>query len=173
MQVIGTIIEFKGKTAPGILNLKKIWAQRKQEKAASKKAAEILPRVETMLASIEKHYSDDNISMRDEWIRSVNESIAESNARWKEVSKTILSILIDNKRSAILNFASRVSDENCLATREEFNRVFKIHKEYEDLITENGLTNGEVDIAIRVIREAYELRLRNHSFVEDVRGYNT
>ena len=43
--------------------------------------------------------------------------------------------------------------------------------EYEEIIKDNDLQNGEVDIAIRIIREAYENHLRNGSFVEDVRGY--
>ena len=34
------------------------------------------------------------------------------------------------------------------------------------------MTNGEVDIAIRIINESYEEHMRHHSFVEDVRGYN-
>ena len=38
---------------------------------------------------------------------------------------------------------------------------------YENIITANGLTNGEVDIAIRIVREAYENHLRTHTFVED------
>ena len=56
-------------------------------------------------------------------------------------------------------------------TREQFTRIFRIYKEYEEIIQESGLTNGEVDIAIRIIREAYENNLRNGSFIEDVRGY--
>ena len=31
----------------------------------------------------------------------------------------------------------------------------------------NGLTNGEVDIAIRIVKDAYEQHLRTHSFIED------
>ena len=58
-----------------------------------------------------------------------------------------------------------------MVTREQFKRAFKIYAEYEDIIKDNGFTNGEVDIAIRIIREAYENHLRNHTFVEDVRGY--
>ena len=75
------------------------------------------------------------------------------------------------KRNKIIEFASRVIDPTCMATREEFNRVFKIYEEYEEIIRQNDLTNGEVDIAIRIIREAYEERLRSHGFVEDMKGY--
>ena len=35
------------------------------------------------------------------------------------------------------------------------------------------MTNGEVDIAYGVIQDAYKERLRDHTFLEDVRGYNT
>ena len=58
------------------------------------------------------------------------------------------------------------------ATREQFNRIFKTHKEYEEIIEKHGLTNGEVNIAIHIIQEQYEVRMKNHSFIEDVRGYN-
>ena len=34
------------------------------------------------------------------------------------------------------------------------------------------MTNGEVDIAYRVIQESYKERLQDHTFLEDVRGYN-
>ena len=33
------------------------------------------------------------------------------------------------------------------------------------------MTNGEVDIAHRIIQESYEQRIRTHSFIEDARGY--
>jgi hypothetical protein len=57
-------------------------------------------------------------------------------------------------------------------TREQFNRIFKQHEEYEDIIKANGIKNGEVDIAYRIISESYETHMRNHSFIEDIRGYH-
>ena len=56
--------------------------------------------------------------------------------------------------------------------REEFNRIFKVHKKYEDFLEEHSMTNGEVDIAYRIIKDSYERHMRNHNFVEDIRGYN-
>ena len=119
-------------------------------------------------------------------MKEVNEHIVDSEKRKKEqdslmreLSKKLdknnadtLSILIENKRSSIIDFASKVIDNSYPVTREQFNRIFKIHKEYERIISENKLTNGEVDIAIRIIREAYESHLKNHAFIEDVRGYD-
>lgn len=59
-----------------------------------------------------------------------------------------------------------------MVTREQFNRVFKLYAEYEEIIEANGLTNGEVDIAYRIIKESYETHMRNHTFVEDALGYD-
>ena len=83
-----------------------------------------------------------------------------------------ISLLIEVKRNAIINFASKVIDEKFPVTREQFNRIFKIYEEYEDIIEKHELTNGEVDIAIRIIEESYAEHMKNHSFIENIRGYN-
>ena len=124
------------------------------------------------------HYSADNIRMRDEWIRNVNQKLEQNDIQTKELCEKLdknnqdtLSLLIDSKRNTIINFASTVVDEKNSVTREQFNRIFKLYEEYESIIAANGLTNGEVDVAYRIIRESYETHMRNHSFIEDIRGY--
>ena len=77
------------------------------------------------------------------------------------------------ERNAIISFASLVIDESKPVTREQFNRIFKVHQEYESIIESNGMTNGEVDIALSIIKESYEKHMRNHTFVEGARGYPT
>ena len=54
----------------------------------------------------------------------------------------------------------------------EFNRIFKTYKNYENFLEKHNMTNGEVDIAYRIIKESYEDHMKNHTFVEDIRGYN-
>lgn len=196
MQFIGEILEFKGKIVPEIFKIRKYFARRKKEKAAISKMTDILEEYQQMsttienvnqlLTDIDKHYSKDNIAKRDGWMQEVNEHISDSEKRRKEQddlmrelnkkldenNEVTLSILIENKRMTIINFASKIIDENYPATREQFNRIFKTHKEYEEIIEKHGLTNGEVNIAIHIIQEQYEIRMKNHSFIEDVRGYN-
>lgn len=196
LQIIGELLEFKGKVVPEFIKIRKYFDRKKSERIALGKITTMLEEYEDMsntisevkrlLTDIDKHYSKDNIAMRDGWMKEVNEHITDSEVRRKEQDTLMrelsekldknnadtLSILIENKRSSIIDFASKVIDENYPVTKEQFNRVFKIHKEYEEIIEENGLTNGEVDIAIRIIREAYETHLKNHAFIEDVRGYN-
>ena len=64
-----------------------------------------------------------------------------------KVSQTVIDIQIDNKRSQIIDFASMVSDDNVPVTREQFNRILKMYNDYERIIEENGMTNGEIEIA--------------------------
>lgn len=199
LQVIGEFLEFKGKIVPEYMKVRKYFARKKKERETIAQLPALieqfnqipstLERVETLLNDVEQHYSKDNITKRDDWMNLVNNKmewvnskaieydnygtgLAELEKKMDKNNEITLSLLIDNKRNSIINFASQVIDEKSSVTREQFNRIFKIYDEYETIIEENELTNGEVDIAIRIIRESYERHMRNHSFVEDVRGYN-
>ena len=178
MQLVGEFLEFKGKVVPEFAKVRKIFARRKKERLMMQKMEKTLDQVQLTLDDLNRHYSTDNIHMRDEWIKRVNTkleqydiSMAELDRKLDKNNSDTLSILIDNKRNAIISFASLVIDENKPVTREQFNRIFKLYQEYEAIIQSNGMKNGEVDIAIRIIREAYENHMRSHTFIEDVRGY--
>ena len=178
LQLIGEFLNFKGKAVPEIMSIRKYFARKKYERKVIKELPDTIQDLKNIVNNIDKHYSADNISMRDKWIDSVNkklnmedELVRDLNKKLDEANKDIVSILVDNKRNTIIDFASRVSNSSVLVTKEQFNRVFKIYKEYEDLISKNGLTNGEVDIAYRIIVESYEEHLSNHTFIEDTRGW--
>ena len=178
MQLVGEFLEFKGKVVPEFVKIRKIFARRKKERLMMQKMEKTLDQVQLTLDDLNRHYSTDNIHMRDEWIKRVNTkleqydmSMAELDRKLDKNNSDTLSILIDNKRNAIISFASLVIDEDKPVTREQFNRIFKLYQEYEAIIQSNGMKNGEVDIAIRIIREAYENHMRSHTFIEDVRGY--
>lgn len=178
MQLVGEFLEFKGKVVPEFAKVRKIFARRKKERLMMQKMEKTLDQVQLTLDDLNRHYSADNIHMRDEWIKRVNTkleqydmSMAELDRKLDKNNSDTLSILIDNKRNAIISFASLVIDEDKPVTREQFNRIFKLYQEYEAIIQSNNMKNGEVDIAIRIIREAYENHMRSHTFIEDVRGY--
>ena len=172
MQLVGEFLEFKGKVVPEFVKIRKIFARRKKERLMMQKMEKTLDQVQLTLDDLNRHYSTDNIHMRDEWIKRVNTkleqydiSMAELDRKLDKNNSDTLSILIDNKRNAIISFASLVIDENKPVTREQFNRIFKLYQEYEAIIQSNGMKNGEVDIAIRIIREAYENHMRSHTFL--------
>lgn len=196
MQVVGELLEFKGKVVPEVLKVRKIIARRRKEKENMRKMAELYPYLQKvpatldsvvkLLSNVDAHYSHDNITMRDTWMSNVNHRLDEAEKAREENRQCIISLeskldknnedtlvlLIDSKRNTIINFAHLVIDEDKPVTREQFNRIFKLYEEYEDIIRKNKMTNGEVDIAIRIIRESYETHMRHHSFVEDIRGYD-
>lgn len=178
LQLIGEFLNFKGKAVPEIMSIRKYFARKKSERKVIRELPNTIQDLKNIVNNIDKHYNADNIAMRDKWIDSVNNElmmedklVRDLDKKLDEANKDIVSILVDNKRDTIIDFASRVSNSSVLVTKEQFNRVFKLYKEYEDLISKNGLTNGEVDIAYRIIVESYEEHLSNHTFIEDTRGW--
>lgn len=178
LQLIGEFLNFKGKAVPEIMSIRKYFARKKSERKVIRELPNTIQDLKNIVNNIDKHYNADNISMRDKWIDSVNNKlmmedklVRDLDKKLDEANKDIVSILVDNKRDTIIDFASRVSNSSVLVTKEQFNRVFKLYKEYEDLISKNDLTNGEVDIAYRIIVESYEEHLSNHTFIEDTRGW--
>lgn len=178
LQVVGEILEFKGKVVPEFIKVRKYFQRRKREREALTEALQTMSDVKKTLETINGHYSADNIQMRDNWMKGVNEKL-ECHDEWVQKftqmlnknNQDTLELLLESMRSAIIGFASVVADPNAPATREQFNRIFKIHKRYENLIKENDLVNGEVTIAYRIILESYEQHMRNHTFIENMRGY--
>lgn len=179
MNVVGEILEFKGKIVPEFVKFRKYFDRKKQERETVIKAAKLLEEVNL-------HYSSDNITMRDEWIKWVNDradiydkSLDEIKKEFaivvqalKDNTKMTEEIFVQSSRDRIIDFATKAGSEDSIVSREEFNRIFKVHEKYEKFLDEHGLTNGEIDIAYRIIRDSYETHMKNHSFIEDMRGYS-
>lgn len=184
MQIIGEFLEFKGKVVPEFLKVRKFFSRRKTEK---KEAADTLKEVKKLLGEVNTHYSEDNITKRNAWMSWVNEraavydnsivditkNLADVTQALKDNTKLTEEMFIQSSRDRIIAFSTKVADESTLVSMEEFNRIFKVYDDYEAYLREHGLTNGEVEIAHRIIGEAYELRLKTRSFTEYIRGYIT
>ena len=197
MQLIVEMLKAKGVVSAEIVSIRSRIERKRNEKEQRKKdqetirqMAELLPTLKEVpamlkstgefLGNVERHYSDDNIRMRDDWIKNVNQKLVEHDELMQflvqtanENSENIRAILIESKRSAIIDFASKTIDPNVPVTRAEFNRIFRIHNEYEEIINKHKIKNGEVDMAIDLIRESYEEHMRKHTFLEDVRGFTS
>lgn len=183
LNLIGETLEFKGKIVPEFMKVRKYFSRKRAEK---KEKDATLKEVKELLSSVNSHYSADNITKRDDWMKWVNDravvydnSIIEITNKLssitealKDSTKITEELFIQSSRDRIIDFATKVIDEKSVVSREEFNRVFKIYDKYEKFLDERKLTNGEVDIAMNMIKESYENHMKNHTFVEDVRGYN-
>lgn len=183
LQIIGELLEFKGKVVPEFLKIRKYFSRKRQER---KETAETLKQVRQLLADVNQHYSADNIQQRDGWMAWVNNKAVTYDDSIAKISKKIDDIVqalncntrmteemfVQSSRDRIIDFAAKVGNKNAMVSREEFNRIFKVHEKYESFLKEHKLTNGEIDIAMHIIKESYEQHMISHNFIEDVRGYN-
>ena len=176
--LIGEFLEFKGKVVPEFMKIRKYFERKKQEREELRKVTQVLSETQKTLNEVNHHYNTDRISMRNNWMEKVNNKLEENDRNIKEIAEKLdknnditMSLYIDNKRNYIIDFAALVSDESKPVTREQFHRAFKTYHEYEQIIEKNNLTNGEIDIAMKIIQEAYEKHMKNHTFLEDVRGF--
>ena len=186
MQIIGELLEFKGKVVPEFFKIRKYFKRRKKEKNETK---QLLGEVKKLLSDVDAHYSADNIAKRNSWIQQVNdksavydksigeigkisENLVEVTNALKNCTKMTEEMFVQSSRDRIIDFAAKAGNKDSMVSKEEFYRIFKIYKKYEDFLKEHEMTNGEVDIAYRIIQESYEQHIKNHTFIEDIRGYD-
>lgn len=183
--LIGEFLELKGKVVPEFIKFRKYFARKKEEREAiaemrneMKALSKTMQGMEKLVEDFETHYSSDNIQQRDSWMQQVNQALVsfddwrqEFGDMLKKNNSETLELKIESMRREILNFASYVVDEGKPVTREQYKRFFNVHAKYEKIIEENKMENGEVDIAYRIVNESYENHLKNHTFIEDIRGY--
>lgn len=182
-QIIGELSELMGKTVPEILKIRKYFQRKRKEKEDE---TNTLKEVKQLLDDVNSHYSADNIAKRDQWMDWVNSRAETYDAFIKEISEKFADVakalqdntkiteemFVQTSRDRIIDFATKVSNDDSVVSREEFNRIFKIYNKYESFCEEREIKNGEVDIAYKIITESYASRMKKHSFVEDSRGYN-
>ena len=181
--LVGELLELKGKVVPEFMKVRKYFKRKRDEKREN---AETLKAVKLLLADVNAHYSADNISKRDAWMNWVNsradvydnsiieikDNLAMVTSALQDNSKLTEELFVQSSRDRIIDFGILVADGEKIISREQFHRIFKVHDDYEKFLKKRGLKNGETDIAMRVINESYATHMREHTFLEDVRGYN-
>lgn len=177
LNVIGSILDFKGKVWPEIVNFRR-WRRRKREEKGKQEA--LLADVKTALDEMKVHYSPEKIAERDAWMDWVNgrtkvydaalEDLLSMQDKLKENNEITLNLYINTNRHRILDFARMVADDDALVSQEEFNRIYTVNEEYHQILNKYHEQNGEVDKAMKLIDEAYNYRLKHRSFIEDIRG---
>ncbi len=178
LNVLGSIFDFYGKVWPKIINFRRRRREKKEEK---EKQSKLLERLAEKLESFEGHYNPEKIAQRNEWMDWVNRRaevyddalgrLLLLQDKLNENNEITLDLYINVNRNRILDFARIVADDNALASQEEFNRIYKVNREYHEILAKYNKENGEVDTAMKLIDEAYDYRMKHHSFIEDIRGY--
>lgn len=107
--------------------------------------------VENRLMTLEKH---------DNW--QYNE-ISKISKGIDDIKDTLLEDNIEKKRKSILDFCSSLSNEQ-KQNSEAFNDIFRTYADYEQILKDNGMENGQAEESMKFIREKYQEKLHNGEF---------
>lgn len=78
----------------------------------------------------------------------------------ERLTKMFVGKEINDYRWEIINFATRVSEgKHC--NKESYKHCFKTYSDYEELLEQNDLENGEVEVNMEIIREGYKQAMLN------------
>ena len=107
--------------------------------------------MEDRISTLEKH---------DKW--QYNE-ITKISQGIDDIKDALLKDNIEKKRKSILDFCSSLSN-NQKQNNEAFNDIFRTYAEYEQILKDNKLENGQAEESMKFIREKYQEKLRNSEF---------
>lgn len=77
----------------------------------------------------------------------------------KKLTQMFVDKEIDDMRWEINNFATNVS-EGKPCNKDSFTHCIRIYEKYERILKENNLENGEVEISMEIINDAYKQKLK-------------
>lgn len=77
-----------------------------------------------------------------------------------DIKNVLLNDRIEGKRKTILDFCSSISNGQ-KQNREAFNEIFRIYTEYENILKDNKMENGQAEESMKFISEKYQELLRN------------
>ena len=80
-----------------------------------------------------------------------------------DIKDTLLKDNIEKKRKSILDFCSSLSN-NQKQNNEAFNDIFRTYAEYEQILKDNKLENGQAEESMKFIREKYQEKLHSGEF---------
>ena len=107
--------------------------------------------IEERIATLERH---------DKW--QYNE-ISKISQGIDDIKNTLLEDNIEKKRKSILDFCSSLSNDQ-KQNSEAFNDIFRTYADYEQILKDNGMENGQAEESMKFIREKYQEKLRNGEF---------
>lgn len=93
---------------------------------------------------------------RDETVNIISEGLS-------KLTDMFVDKQINDYRWEIINFATAISEKKP-CTKEGFKHCFATYERYEKILEAHGLENGEVEISMEIINEAYKEKMKNGEF---------
>lgn len=127
------------------LGLETKWMRRRREEH------ELLIRTSRNLTALQAQHEHD--------MQKSDRRDAEISSDIKRLTRMFVDKEIDDMRWEINNFATKVS-EGKPCNKDSFKHCIHIYEKYEQILSENGFENGEVEISMDLINDAYMRKLR-------------
>ena len=130
----------------GKLGLETKWMRQKKEEH------NLLLETSQGLIELQKHHKEDikRSDLRDE---EISNDI-------KKLTDLFIDKQINDYRWEIINLADKISSDRTSVSKECLRHAISTYEKYEKIIAENGLVNGEVEISIEIIKEAYQQKMK-------------
>lgn len=133
--------------AVNILGLETKWMRQKREEH------DLLMQTSQGLIELQAHHKKD-IERSDRRDEEISNDI-------KKLTQMFIDKEINDYRWEIINLADKISSDKTSVSKECLRHAISTYEKYEKIIVENGLVNGEVEISIEIIKEAYQQKLKN------------
>lgn len=98
--------------------------------------------------------------------KDLKEGLSKTDEKLDKINDLVLSMRIENMRKTLLSFASEAGGGNKKHTKEQYEEIFSLFQDYEELLKENGMTNGRVNISMEIIKEKYKHHILHNSFLD-------
>lgn len=112
---------------------------------------------ELLIKTVENVSELQKIHERD--MLSLNNYDLELQNNIKKLTEMFIDKEINDMRWEINNFATKVS-EGRPCNKDSYKHCIHTYEKYEKLLEENGLENGEVEISMEIVNEAYKQKLK-------------
>ena len=118
--------------------------------------------IETLKTDIEKMGNDRESLQKQmaDYSEEMHEMRKELLDALKDMRREILTEKIDNIRWTIIDFSNSLRSGRTYDL-EAYNHIVDIDRKYEKLLEENGMENGRVTMAMKLVKEKYETGLRD------------
>lgn len=80
------------------------------------------------------------------------------------IQKMLLKNTIETKRKNILDFCATLSNKQ-KQNKEAFNEIFRTYEDYEKILKDNDMENGQTEESMKFISEIYQQMLRNGDLI--------
>lgn len=115
--------------------------------------------------AVSKNYQTTYAQNQQDIINQLSSITNSINSLQKKMDENELRKRIDGLRSTIISFATNLSNPQFRPSEDHYNSIFRKIEEYEKILDEHGLENGQCTISMRLIEKHYADAMERGDFL--------